>query len=270
MDSHDASTQLPSGDFVQSLARGLSVIKAFSADAPSMTLTEVAARTGMTKAAARRFLLTLTELGYLRTIGRDFTPTARLLELGYGYLSSFPLATIAQPHMEQLVTELRESCSIAVLDGSDLIYVARTTAPRMMTITRRIGTRLPAHCTSMGRVLLAGLPDDRLETLLAEIEMKPLTERTITHPEELHRLLRRIRKQGWAIVDQELEDGVRSIAAPLHSRDEQVIAAINVATHSARVRLADLRERFVPVLLASARDIDTELEAIPPDLLHAQ
>jgi IclR family transcriptional regulator, pca regulon regulatory protein len=246
-------------DFVQSLDRGLAVIRCFSSEHPSLTLSEVAERTGLTRAAARRFLLTLQELGYVGSTGRQFSLRPRVLALGYAYLSSFSVAQIAQPHLEDLAEELHESCSVSVLDGDDLVYVARASANRIMTIALTVGTRLPPYPTSMGRVLLAHLPERDLDAYLARTELRKLTEHTITGEQELRAVLAAVRGQGWAAVDQELEAGVRSIAVPVRDSSQRVVAAVNSSAHAARVPMRTLEKQFLPRLLETARQIDSEL-----------
>lgn len=246
-------------DFVQSLDRGLAVIRCFSSESPSLTLSEVAERTGLTRAAARRFLLTLQELGYVGSSGRQFSLRPRVLALGYAYLSSFSVAQIAQPHLEDLAEELHESCSVSVLDGDDLVYVARASANRIMTIALTVGTRLPPYPTSMGRVLLAYLPEGELDAHLARSERRKLTEHTITGEQELRAVLAEVRAQGWATVDQELEAGVRSVAVPIRDSAHRVVAAINASAHAARVPMQTLRQQFLPKLLEAAQQIDSEL-----------
>src|SRR3954470_7163384 len=204
-----------SPDFVQSLERGLAVIRAFDAEHPELTLSEVARATGLTRAAARRFLLTLVDLGYVHTDGRRFALSPRVLDLGYAYLSGLGLPDIAEPHLERLAAEVRESSSVSVLDGDDIVYVARVPTSRIMRVAINVGTRFPAHATSMGRVQLAGLPEAGLDAYLARAELRPLTSRTLTDPDALRAELARIRAQGWALVDQELEEGLRSVAAPI-------------------------------------------------------
>ena len=246
-------------DFVQSLDRGLAVIRCFSSEHPSLTLSEVAERTGLTRAAARRFLLTLQELGYVGSSGRQFSLRPRVLALGYAYLSSFSVAQIAQPHLEDLAEELHESCSVSVLDGDDLVYVARASANRIMTIALTVGTRLPPYPTSMGRVLLAHLPAAELDAYLGRTELRKLTERTVVDPAGLRAILAAVRSQGGAAVDQELEAGVRSIAVPIQDGSGTVVAAINASAHAARVPMRTLEKEFLPRLLDSARQIDSEL-----------
>lgn len=246
------------GAYVQSLARGLSVITAFDAERPEMTLSEVAAVTGLTRATARRFLLTLAELGYVRNDGKQFALTPRVLELGYSYLAGLTLPEIAQPHLERLSHDLGESTSASVLDGDDIVYIARVPTRRIMTVGITIGTRFPAYATSMGRVLLAALPAATLHDYLGALHAESLTPETLTDADELESELGRVRDQGWAIVDQELEPGLRSVAVPLH-RSGRVVAAVNVSA-SASVDLTRMRTEFVPALLAAAKAIDTDLE----------
>ena len=248
-------------DFVQSLDRGLAVIRCFSSEHPSLTLSEVAERTGLTRAAARRFLLTLQELGYVGSSGRQFSLRPRVLALGYAYLSSFSVSQIAQPHLEDLAERLHESCSVSVLDGDDLVYVARASANRIMTIALTVGTRLPPYPTSMGRVLLAHLPEADLDAYLGRTALRPLTPHTITSESELREVLATVRSRGWAAVDQELEAGVRSIAVPIRDSSSRVVAAINASAHAARVPMRTLEREFLPRIQEAARQIDSELAA---------
>jgi IclR family pca regulon transcriptional regulator len=249
-------------DHVQSLARGLAVIRAFSAAQPALTLSEVARSTGLTRAAARRFLLTLADLGYVRSDGRRFSLTPRVLELGYAYLSSLSLPEVADPHLERLVAEVRESASVAVLDGEDVVYVARVATSRIMRVTINLGTRFPAYCTSMGRVLLAALPPDDLETYLARTELRRLTSHTIVLPAALRTELDRVRTRGWAMVDQELEAGLRSIAAPIHDRSGRTVAAVNISTHASRTTMPQMERDLLPPLLTTAAKIEADLATL--------
>ncbi|GAA2533725.1 IclR family transcriptional regulator [Winogradskya humida] len=245
--------------FVQSLERGLAVIRAFDAHHPELTLSEVARICDLTRAAARRFLLTLTDLGYVRTDGRMFSLTPRVLELGYAYLSSMSLPEVAQPHLETLVADIHESSSVSVLDGDDVLYVARVPTRRIMTVAINVGTRFPAYATSMGRILLAHLPEPEITAFLARVNLLPLTDRTLTKPEALHTELDRIRTQGWAIVDQELEEGLRSLAAPIRNRTGTVVAAVNISVHASRTPVEDMRDRLLPRLLATTTAIEADL-----------
>ncbi|HEV7898568.1 MAG TPA: IclR family transcriptional regulator [Planosporangium sp.] len=246
-------------DFVQSIERGLAVIRVFDADNPELTLSEVAKATGLARAAARRFLHTLVQLGYMRTDGRRFSLRPKILELGYSYLSSLSLPEVALPHMEQLVECVHESCSVCVLDGDEVVYVARVPTKRIMRIAISVGTRFPAFATSMGRVLLAGQSDEWLDGYLCSVKLPALTEHTITEPGQLRTELTRIRRQGWALVDQELEEGLRSIAAPIRGGDGRTVAAINVSAHASRLGAAEIRRELLPPLLNAARLISDDL-----------
>jgi IclR family pca regulon transcriptional regulator len=260
----DAAARGPSGQYVQSLARGLSVIRAFDADHPAMTLSDIARSTGLTRATSRRFLLTLVELGYVRTDGRLFALNARVLDLGFSYLSALSLPEIAQPHLEILAASIHESTSASVLDGMDIVYVARVPTRRIMSVRISIGTRFPAYATSMGRVLLAGLPPADLEEHLAALSLEGLTAHTLTSASALVRELHRVRDQGWAIVDQELEVGLRSVAAPIRHRDGTVVAAINVSTTTSSHSLGSIHETLLPPLQLAARRISEDLTASHP------
>jgi IclR family pca regulon transcriptional regulator len=251
-------------DFVQSLDRGLAVIRAFGPDRERLSLSEVAKATGLTRAAARRFLLTLVSLGYVRSTGREFSLRPRVLELGYAYLSGLALPDVAAPHMEELVARLHESSSISVLDGQHVVYVVRVPTKRIMTVAISVGTRFPAYATSMGRVLLAALPPEELDQYLAEAPLTPLTNRTVTDPAQLRELLAQVAEQGYAIVDQELEEGLRSVAAPIRGAPDVGTAAINVSGHAARVSMAALREEILPALLETVAQIETDLHAKGP------
>jgi IclR family transcriptional regulator, pca regulon regulatory protein len=241
-------------EFVQSLERGLKVIRCFDAEHPRLTLSEVAALTGLTRATARRLLLTLDELGYVSTVGRHFSLTPRVLDIGYAYVSSLNIQQIAQPYLEALSEQVTESVSVTVLDEADIIYVARVPTTRIMTISLGLGSRLPAHCTSMGRVLLAELSAEELHAVLPA-DLAPRTDRTITSRRALESVLDQVRLQGWALVDEELEIGVRSIAAPLRDSTGRAIAAMNVSTHAGRTTVDQLHEQFVPALVATAKEI---------------
>jgi IclR family pca regulon transcriptional regulator len=246
-------------DFVQSLERGLAVLRVFDTEHPRLTLSEVARLTGLTRATARRLLLTFERLGYMRSDDRHFELTPTVLDLGYAYLSSVQLPAIAQPFMEALSEQVHESVSASVLDGHEIVYVARVPTKRIMTIALSLGSRLPAVSTSMGRVLLAGLCDEELDHFLASAALVARTERTIVDRDRLREVIEEIRRQGWALVDQELEDGVRSIGAPIRDRAGRTIAAINVSTHAGRVGLRELRSDFVPMLLDASAGISSAL-----------
>jgi IclR family transcriptional regulator, pca regulon regulatory protein len=245
--------------FVRSLERGLAVIRAFDEHNPELTLSDVARAAGMTRAAARRFLLTLEDLGYVRSDGRWFTLSPRILELGYAYLSSLSLTEVAEPHLERLVAEVHESSSVSVLDGEDIVYVARVPTRRIMAVSINVGTRFPAYATSMGRVLLSRLPEEELDAYLDRVELRPLSPRTLTSQKRLRAELAKVRSQGWALVDQELEEGLRSIAAPIRDRSGRTIAAVNLSAHASRMSIDEGRRRLLPALLATAERIEADL-----------
>jgi IclR family transcriptional regulator, pca regulon regulatory protein len=249
--------QQSGSDFVRALAKGLAVIESFDASSPAMTLSDVARRTGLTRGTARRLLLTLVELGYCGFDGKLFSLRPRALNLGFAYLHSQNLWQLAQPYMVELVERVHESCSIAVLDGTDVVYVARVpTAARIMSINLGLGTRLPAFATSMGRVLLAGLPADELDELLKQASPLPVyTAKSITERGALLREIEAVRRQGWALVDQELEMGLRSIAAPIIDRDGRAIAALNIGTHASRWPIQKLTQEALPLLRQAAAEI---------------
>jgi IclR family pca regulon transcriptional regulator len=226
-----------------------------------MTLSEVAQVTGLTRAAARRFLLTLVDLHYASTDGRSFSLTPRVLELGYHYLSGLGLPEVAAPHLERLVAEVRESASVCVLDGHEIVYVARVPTARIMAVSISVGTRFPAHATSMGRVLLAGLDDAALDTYLQEATLHRLTARTITSSAQLRTEILQVRAQGWAVVNQELEEGLRSVAVPIRDASGHVVGAANVSTHASRTTPAEIRRRLLPPLKEAAERINADLKA---------
>ncbi|MEJ6001694.1 IclR family transcriptional regulator [Paucibacter soli] len=257
----DESTALKPGDsYVQSFARGLSVIRAFSAEAPRQTLTEVAKRCGLTRAGARRILLTLETLGYVKADGRLFALTPKILDLGFAYLSSQPLWQFAEPVMQQLAGDLKESCSAAVLEGGDIVYVLRVPARKIMSINLGVGSRLPAWCTSMGRVLLAGLPQPELEAQLARVQFQAHTARTARNLDELRTRIAQVRSQGWCLINQELEEGLVSLAAPIVDRKGQTIAALNVGAQVNRTPPDALLEQCLPRLLEAAQSISRLLQ----------
>lgn len=257
----DAGAVVRNSDFVQSLDRGLAVIRAFGPDRERLSLSEVARATGLTRAAARRFLLTLVKLGYVRSDGREFSLRPRVLELGYAYLSGLALPEVAAPHMEELVARLHESSSISVLDGHHIVYVVRVPTKRIMTVAISVGTRFPAYATSMGRVLLAAMSQDDLDRYLAEAVLEPFTSRTVTDPGRLREIVGDVARQGYAIVDQELEEGLRAVAAPIRGAADVGHAAINVSAHASRVSMAALRSEILPELLKAARQIVADLQA---------
>ncbi|MGU3436055.1 IclR family transcriptional regulator domain-containing protein [Actinomycetes bacterium M1A6_2h] len=258
----ESDPQGPSSDYVQSLARGLSVIRAFDATHSRRTLSDVARATDLTRATARRFLLTLVELGYVRTDGSIFWLTPRVLELGYSYLSSLSLPEIAGPHLEALAEKVRESASVSILDGDDVVYVARVPVSRIMTVSITIGTRFPAYATSMGRVLLSGLSPAEFDAYLDRVHLSDLTSHTVDSVDKLRSAVDEVRAQGFAIVDQELEAGLRSLAAPIRDAAGTVVAAANISTQAARYSIDAIHETLVPAILITTAAIDTDLARV--------
>lgn len=246
-------------DFIQSLARGLDVIRSFSADHPRMTLSEVALTTGLTRATARRSLITLVALGYVSSDGRYFALRPRVMELGYSYLSSLTLPELAQDHLRDLAAAVGEACSIAVLDDDDVVYVARVTSKKIMTLTINVGTRFPAYATSMGRVLLAAQDAQWLDAYMDRTELKPFTGKTVTEPARFRSTLRRVQTQGYALSDQELENGIRSLAAPIRDAAGSVVAAMNISMHASRGSTQALRKELLPHLQGSIQSLEDDL-----------
>lgn len=254
-----APDPVPGDAYVQSFARGLSVIRAFSAAAPAQTLSEVAARTGLTRAGARRILLTLQTLGYVTSDGRQYRLTARILDLGFAYLSSMPMWNLAEPAMQSLAARVQESCSAAVLDGTDIVYVMRVPTRKIMSIALGAGSRLPAHCTSLGRMLLAGLPEDEAMKVLRAAPPVAHTRHTLTDIDAIMGRIRQARRQGWCLVNQELEEGLISLAAPIINREGQMIAALNISSQANRTPSRQMQEEMLPALLEAAQGIGREL-----------
>jgi len=257
--------QALSGDpnFMTSLARGLTVIRAFSQHRHRQSIAQLSHRTGIPRAAVRRCLYTLQKLGYVAVDeGRAYALRPQILALGHAYLSSAPLATSAQPLLNQVSEAIHESCSMAVLDGEDILYVARSSAStRIMSIDLGIGSRLPAFCTSMGRVLLAGLSSNELGAYLRRMKFVPYTNRTIVTRDQLKAALDTARAAGFAVVDQELEIGLRSIAVPVADRGDRVAAAINVSVQAGRMSLAQMQATLLLPLRAAARELGMLLSA---------
>jgi IclR family pca regulon transcriptional regulator len=256
---HEAGDNVRSRDFIQSLERGLAIIRVFNAERPSMTVSEIAQELDLTRAAVRRFLLTLGELGYVHGKNNRFELTPRVLELGYAYLSALSFPDIALPRLEQLVAETGEASEGSILDGGDVVYVVRVPGPALMTISVNIGARRPAYATAMGRVLLANLPPADLDAYLDTYKLVPVLPRTITDVDALRAELNRVRGDGYALVDQELEEGLVAIAAPVRDRTGEVRAAINLSTHIGRKSVEEMRA-LVPAVRAAAADIEVGLK----------
>ncbi len=242
----------PQRDYVTALARGLEVLLAFGRDGRGMTLAETAEAVGLSRATVRRSLLTFVALGYAETDGRLFRLTPKVLALSAAYLGSTPLPRVAQPVLERLSRALGESCSISVLDGGEIVYVARAQASRILAEELAIGSRLPAWPTAMGRVLLSVQPEEAITQLLGQVPPVRHTGRTITEPSALRAVLKQAREEGYCIVDQELEEGLRSIATAVRSASGAVVAALNVGAHAARLSMDDLRRRIRPALQEAA------------------
>ncbi|MFI6345451.1 IclR family transcriptional regulator C-terminal domain-containing protein [Streptomyces sp. NPDC050560] len=259
-------------DFIEALARGLDVISAFEPGRPVMSLSEVAAATGLARPTARRILLTLEELGYVRARTPGFALTPRVLGLGVAYVRSMGLWDVARPHMEELSSRTGESCSIAQLDGGDIVYVARVAVPRIVTLAVQIGTRFPALATSLGKVLLAALGPADADRALAEPSRSGLMPRWRPDRAEREAALREVRARGWALTDEQLARGIRSVAAPLRDGEGRVIAALNVNAHAAETPVARLVEHHLPLLLRTAGEISADfarLETVP-QVTHRQ
>ena len=254
-----AALDIYTGDpnFMTSLARGLIVIQAFTQQTPQMTISQLAVKTGLSRAAVRRCLYTLTKLGFAGAEdGSRYGLRPRMLTLSHSYTASSTLSTAAQPILERMSAGLRESFSVATLDGEDIVYVARTTVDRVMVaVDLHIGSRLPAYCTSMGRVLLAYLPPEKLEQYLAKVELVPRTTRTIVSVEKLRLALRNVRRTGYALVDQELEVGLRSLAVPVYAPSGRVVATVNLSGHAPRMPVYDMQTRFLPHLRNAANEL---------------
>ncbi|ATH77380.1 IclR family transcriptional regulator domain-containing protein [Vreelandella hamiltonii] len=249
-------------DFVTALASGLEVIMAFDDSHPRMTLSEVAARTGMNRAKARRFLLTLHALGYVRKQQRYFELSPKVLQLGYSFLSANNYRSVIQQYLEDITAQCGESSSLGILDGDEVIYVARSAAPhRLMSISLSVGTRLPAAHTSMGRVLLAQLSESALDAYLSRIVLERHTEKTITDKEYLKKCINKVRQQGYAISDQELDPGLRSLAVPAFDMNGKLLGAINISTNAARVDMETLLKHHLPLLQEKGRLIRSTISA---------
>jgi len=249
-------------DFMTSLARGLAVVQAFQERKRHLTIAQISHRTEIPRAAVRRCLHTLIKLGYATTDGRTYSLLPKVLTLGHAYLSSTPLAVSAQPYLDRMSEQLHEACNMATLEGDDILYIARSaTTQRLISVDLSVGGRLPAYCTSMGRILLAALDDASLQDYLDHADLQTETSRTLTTPQALLACLQEVRQQGWCIVDQELEQGLRSIAVPVYDASGQVLAALNISTHAGRVSRSELEQRFLPSMLSASQELSAQLFA---------
>jgi IclR family transcriptional regulator, pca regulon regulatory protein len=240
-------------NFVLSLARGLKVIETFEGHKQGQSVADVARETGLSRAAVRRLLMTLQALGYAESDGRVYSLKTRVLKLGFSYLSSASLPTLAQPILEQVTEQVHESSSLTVMDGDQIVYVARSTAKRVMSVGLSVGSRLPAYCTSMGRILLAAKPDPQLMNYLERVELKSMTAKTVIEKAKLADLIRKVRTDGFALVDEELELGLRSIAVAVKNRQNETVAAMNIGVHAVRITAKEMIDRLLPILLENAR-----------------
>jgi IclR family pca regulon transcriptional regulator len=244
-----------SPDFMMSLARGLAVLRGFSDARGPQTIAQLSSATGIPRAAVRRCLHTLKELGYVDAALNNYTLRPKVLALGYAYLSSTPLAAMAQPLLDQASATLHESTSLAVLEDDEVVYVARAATARVMSVALGAGSRLPAYCTSLGRVMLAYLPPEQLDAYLARVTLKAMTKNTIVTQKKLRAMLEQVRADGYAVNDEELELGLRSIAVPVRGASGKVLAAFNCGAQSGRVSVAQLETTFLPVLLRRAQEL---------------
>jgi IclR family pca regulon transcriptional regulator len=257
-----SSLDIFTGDpnFMTSLARGLIVIQAFTQQSPQMTISQLSVKTGLSRAAVRRCLYTLTKLGFAGAEdGSRYSLRPRMLTLSHTYTTSNTLSAAAQPILERMSAALRESFSVATLDGEDIVYIARTQVNRVMAVDLHIGSRLPAYCTSMGRVLLAYLPTEQLEQYLAKAALTPHTTRTITSVEKLRLALRNVRRNGYALVDQEYEVGLRSLAVPVYATSGRVVATLNLSGNAPRISVLEMQSRFLNHLRNAANELSVFL-----------
>jgi IclR family pca regulon transcriptional regulator len=243
--------------FVRSVEKAFDVLLAFTPDKPKLTVSQIAAVADVTRASARRFLLTLTDLGYLRADGSHFELTPRSLDVGRSFLANLALPEIAEPHLKSLATELNETTSLCVLDGTDVVYVACVPSPRLLTVSITVGTRFPAWATSMGRVLLGGLTPAELKAYYDSVQLQRFTERSVGTLAELRAEVDAAHDRGWSMVSQELEEGLRGVAVPVW-RGNQVVAAVNVSLQTHRAPKEDIEKTVVPLLRRAARQIGND------------
>jgi IclR family pca regulon transcriptional regulator len=245
--------------FMTSLARGLAVVQAFSDSRKPQTIAQISQKTGIPRAAVRRCLFTLQQLGYVEAELNNFSLRPKVLTLGYSYLSSTPLTVSSQPYLNAISSDLGESCSLAVLEDGEVLYVARSATSRVMSVALNTGSRLPAYCTSLGRVMLAHLPAAELDAYFAKVKLKAVTDKTVTNQKRLREILVDVRQDGYAVNDEELEVGLRSIAVPVRGASGQVLAALNVGAQATRVSAERMRQEFLPILLRGAQDLSVLL-----------
>ena len=246
-------------NFMTSFARGLAVIRAFSDKRRTLTIAQISTQTGIPRAAVRRCLHTLRQLGYADAEMNNFALRPKILSLGYSYLSSTPLSVSAQPCLNTITQRLHESCSLAVLDDDEVLYLARSATSRVMSVALNPGSRLPAYCTSLGRVMLAALPDDALDAYLDRVKLRAMTPHTVTTQKRLREVLAGVREAGYALVDEELEIGLRSIAVPVRGASGTVLAALNIGAQATRVPREQMEAQFLPALLKGSEELSVLL-----------
>ncbi len=245
--------------FMTSLARGLAVVRAFSDQRRTLTIAQISQKTGIPRAAVRRCLHTLKQLGYADSEMNNFSLRPKILTLGYSYLSSTPLTVSAQPCLNNITRTLNESCSLAVLDDNEVLYVSRSATSRVMSVALNTGSRLPAYCTSLGRVMLAHMPEPELKAYFEKVKLRAFTDRTVISQKRLREILAGVREQGYALIDEELEIGLRSIAVPVRGASGNVLAALNVGAQATRVSKRQMEEEFLPVLLRGSQELSVLL-----------
>lgn len=241
--------------FMTSLARGLAVIRAFADSRRSLTIAQISQKTGIPRAAVRRCLHTLKQLGYADADVNNFSLRPKILTLGYSYLSSTPLTVSSQPYLNNISRSLGESCSLAVLDEGEVLYVARSAASRVMSVALNTGSRLPAYCTSLGRAMLAHLSDDQLKAYFDKVKLRAMTDKSVVSQKRLREILAGVRENGYALIDEELEVGLRSIAVPVRGATGNVLAALNVGVQAARFTPRQMEEQFLPALRRGAEEL---------------
>ncbi len=245
--------------FMTSLARGLAVVKAFSDQRRAMTIAQLSHKTGIPRAAVRRCLYTLKQLGYADAEANNFYLKPKILSLGYSYLSSTPLTIAAQPCLNQLSRVLNETCSLAVLEGDEVLYISRSQTSRVLSVALNAGSRLPAYCTSLGRVLLAGLSDAELDSYFSRVKLVAYTDRTVVSESQLREILADVRHKGYAVVEEELEIGLRSIAVPVRGASGATMAALNAGAQAVRITRTQVEQTFLPSLLNAASELSVLL-----------
>ena len=242
-------------EFIQSFAKGLLLIEAFAGKNTSLNISEAAKLTNMTRAAARRYLLTLLDLGYVTQIGNDFRLTPKVLRLSETYIASNPLAIDSQRILDELSKEFNESTSIGVLDGSEVVFIARSTSKRILTIELGVGAKLPAYCSSMGRVILANMPQDEMIDYISEFSLEPLTKFTINKKNQLINEIQKVKSQGYSLSDQEIEIGLRSLSVPIINKSGKCVAALAVSSQTARMSKEDMIQSFLPKLIDTSKKL---------------